>query len=262
MPEGDTIHTIARVLRPDLVGHVLLEVEVLQRVAAWGTGAVATACDAIGKHLVLRFDAPTGARTLRVHLGMKGSWHRYRPGETWHKSPHRRRLVLATSDWSFVCFDAKEVDAADAPAVSHLGPDLLAPEVPLDVVVARARAAGPDAALGELLLDQRVACGIGNVYKCETLFLEGLDPWRPSGTLDDARLAATYRRARALMQDNLARGGWRTTTPRADTAAPSHARHFVYRRAGLPCRRCGAPIRSHLQGDEARMTYWCPTCQR
>jgi len=262
MPEGDTIHTIARVLRPDLVGHALLEVEVLQRPAPWGEGAVTTACDAIGKHLVLRVNAADGPRTLRVHLGMKGSWHRYRPGEAWHKRATRRRLVLRTADWVFVCFDAKVVDAADEAAVRHVGPDLLAPELPLAAVVARARAAGPEVALGELLLDQRVASGIGNVYKCETLFLEALDPWRPSGSLSDARLEAVFVRARALMQDNLAHGGWRTTTSRADAEPPLGARHFVYRRAGLPCRRCGTPVRSHLQGQQARMTYWCARCQR
>lgn len=264
MPEGDTIHTIARVMRPDLVGRALLEVELQQRAAPWGQGAVGTACEAVGKHLVLRFDTPSsGPRTVRVHLGMKGSWHRYRPGEPWRKSPHRRRVVVRTVEWVFVCFDAKEVDGALRPAVEHLGPDLLAPEVSFEVIVRRARAAGPDLALGELLLAQTVACGVGNVYKCETLFLEGLDPWRPSGTLDDARLEALYRRARALMQHNLERGGWRTTTSAAPVPTlPAEHRHFVYRRASRPCLSCGALVTSRLQGVQARMTYWCRTCQR
>ena len=263
MPEGDTIHTIARVMRPDLVGRALLEVELRQRAAPWGPGAVGTSCEAIGKHLVLGFDAPSsGPRTVRVHLGMKGSWHRYRPGENWHVGAHRRRVVLRTAEWVFVCFDAKEVDSTRRPAVHHLGPDLLAPEPSFDVIVARARAAGADLALGELLLAQTVACGIGNVYKCEALFLAGLDPWRPSGSLDDARLEALYRLAQALMQDNLERGGWRTTTRASPVPTrPAEHRHFVYRRANRPCLRCGALVMSRLQGEQARMTYWCPRCQ-
>ncbi len=259
MPEGDTIHAVARALGPDLVGQALTRLEVHQRPVPWGPGARVTACDAVGKHLFVRFATPLGERFVRVHLGMKGSWHRYRAGESWQRNPIDRRLVLATSEWLFVCFGPKEVEVGLRPEASQLGPDLLAAELAIDVIIERARRVTLD--LGDLLLTQTVACGIGNVYKSETLFLERLDPWRAASTVSDAQLVSVYVKARELMRANLERGGSRTTTPRGLGATPAHERYWVYRRAGRPCRRCGLAVLSRLQGAMARMTYWCPGCQ-
>jgi endonuclease-8 len=176
--------------------------------------------------------------------------------------------VIATDTWVFVCFNAKEIEVArEMPRqLARLGPDLLAPAAGSDIdgelqsIVARARSR--EAALGEILLDQRVASGIGNVYKCESLFLEQLDPWRLAGTVDDATLARLFRRAQHLMSDNFAHGGWRVTTNRSAGRTLGRDRHWVYRRKGRPCYRCNTAIDSRLQGTQARMTYWCSECQR
>lgn len=267
-------------MAPDLVGRPVDALVLDKLTQPWARGAVVTGCEAVGKHLLVTLASasldvarpPAGSASrdvahLRVHLGMKGSWHRYRPGEPWQRARVGARVELHTERWVFVCFGPKDVEVVtrNAPrpdVVSHLGPDLLAPEVDVRVIVARAREPRHrDAALGDLLLAQTVAAGIGNVYKSEVLFLEGLDPWLPARALDDARLAGVYSHARALMADNLAHGGWRTTTARVTPDMPGHARHWVYRRAGRPCRRCGAGILSRLQGPMARRTYWCPTCQ-
>lgn len=259
MPEGDTIHAIAQVLGRELDGQRLELLEVRQQLVDWGPSATVQACRATGKHLVVSLVTADGPRFLRVHLGMKGSWHRYRPGERWRRSPSRRRLVIATDSWVFVCFDAREVEIGFGATarVKRLGPDLLATDRPFDVTQVIENARRRDAPLGELLLDQRVASGLGNVYKCEALFLEGLDPWRLASTLADDALGELYRRTEGLMRENLARGGLRTTTERGATG-----RFWVYRRARRPCRRCQTPIESRLQGAQARMTYWCPSCQR
>jgi len=263
MPEGDTIHAVARALGPDLIGRRLAFLEVHQAAVGWGPDAVVTACNAVGKHLVVRLERGGAARYLRVHLGMKGSWHRYRPGETWGRPPAQRRCVLATDEWVFVCFGPKEVVLDVRAEVGHLGPDLLDAAFDPAAVVPRARA--KDLPLGEMLLAQTIAAGIGNVYKSEALFLERLDPWSPSRALADERLIILYRRAAALMRDNLERGGFRTTTraagARRSEPVPREDRYWVYRRAGQPCRVCGGPILSRLQGDDARMTYWCASCQ-
>lgn len=280
MPEGDTIHTVARVMRPDLEGQVVVLLEVHQRPCAWAEGSRATSVEAVGKHLVITLEGAFGVRTLRVHLGMKGSWHRYRPGEVWPRPASGRRALIATAEWLFVCFGPKEValgeafsgdtaGAARARAVGHLGPDLLAGVAAGQGVFAardaveRARHPGLAAmAVADVLLTQTVASGIGNVYKSETLFLERVDPWCPVGALDDARLLAIYERAATLMKVNVEAGGWRTTT-RVTTSddVPAAERYWVYRRARHPCRVCGALVRSRLQGPMARMTYWCPKCQ-
>lgn len=273
MPEGDTIHTVARVMAPDLIGRPLLALEVDQRARAIGAASVLR-CEAVGKHLLVEVKTGEATCTLRVHLGMKGSWHRYRPGELWRRAPNNRRVVLQTAEWLFVCFSPKEVELTtpqsyQRPQVEHLGPDLLGHDFDLAEVIRRARR-HPELAIADVLLNQSVAAGIGNVYKSELCFLERVSPFTRSAELDDAKLVAIYERARVLMRENLDSGGWRITTTRpahatgfsTERSIPTEQRHWVYRRARRPCHVCGTLIRSRLQGPTARMSYWCPSCQR
>ncbi|MGH9280584.1 MAG: hypothetical protein ACRD12_21130 [Acidimicrobiales bacterium] len=142
------------------------------------------------------------------------------------------------------------------PALAGLGPDVLVDPLDLDEVVRRARRLPPDLALGELLLDQRVAAGIGNIYRTESLFLEGHSPWAPQSAIGDDDLGRLVTTASRLMKRQL--GPFRPAWPeRRDSREP----RWVYRRAGRPCRRCGAIIQSKPQGELARIAYWCPTCQ-
>ena len=133
-------------------------------------------------------------------------------------------------------------------------------------VLARMRAARvADEGIGEVLLDQRVLAGVGNVYKSEVLFLERIDPFTPVSSLDDGSLRKIVERVRELMEANAKPGAaaGRTTTldPRTgERLAPTSL--WVYRRAGRPCHRCGTLIQSGPQGSEVpRTTYWCPSCQ-
>jgi endonuclease-8 len=261
MPEGDTLHTIAAALRPLLVGRGLRAVEVARRACPALVGRAVTEVGAVGKHLLVA----AGDRTVRVHLGMDGSFHRYRPGERWQRSPAGAGLVLATDELVVVCFRPSAVEVlrtrgrAASPALARLGPDLVAPDADLAEVLRRAR--GPqhaDRGVAELLLDQSVAAGIGNVYKSEVCFLLGVDPWTSVRALPDATLRGLYERAAALLRANVGPGP-RTTT--AD-GRRGDGRLWVYRRVGRPCRRCGAAIRAESQGRPTpRRTYWCPRCQ-
>jgi len=256
-------------MAPDLVGQRLVGLLLDKLAQPWAVDVVATACEAVGKHLLITLDAGDERRVLRVHLGMKGSWHRYRPGEAWLRSPMGARVELRTARWYFVCFGPKEVELVrrNAPrpdVVGHLGPDLLGATFELAEVLRRARAISQrDAAVGDLLLTQTVACGIGNVYKSEVLFLERIHPWTPVHALSDDDLGRLYGRARTLMQQNLADGGARITTHRPPLGVRPRAddRYWVYRRAAKPCRVCATAVRSRLQGAMARRAYWCPTCQ-
>ena len=116
--------------------------------------------------------------------------------------------------------------------------------------------------IAELLLDQTVASGIGNVYRSEVLFLQGVHPLTPVARLDDQALTALYAEAARLMRANL-RPGHRITTvaPRRRTIGPGMPHYWVYGRHRKPCLRCGAIIRVTRHGDHARTTYWCPRCQ-
>jgi endonuclease-8 len=247
MPEGDTIHRTARALRSRLVGKVVLNAgpAPLKRLA----GATVTSVEPVGKHLLMRF---SNDLVLHSHMRMNGSWHVYAPGEAWRKPERLARAVLLTEDVVAVCFSAPLVELTREPQLGHLGPDILGDSFDAGEVVRRARA-GEAASLGELLLDQRVAAGIGNVYRCEALWWLRLDPWAAPGELTDEELAGLYLTVRAAMRANLIGSG---------RMFPAYGRSAVHGRAGRPCRRCGSRVKIKVQGRDARMTYYCERCQR
>jgi endonuclease-8 len=253
VPEGDTIHRVANRLRPALVGQPLVRLDVPRTVGKRPRpGTTIDAVDAVGKHLVIRFADRT---TLRTHLRMTGSWHLYRTGERWQKPEHLARAVVEVEGWTAVCFSAPVVELETEPtsqgSLAHLGPDLTRDDV-TDVDIDRAvdRMTGDE--IGVVLLDQRVASGIGNVYKSEVLFVCGVHPFTPAREIDRETKRTMMATAAKLLRVNVMRTGARRTTDHGLA---------VYGRAGRPCRRCGTPIRAKRQGGQARTTYWCPTCQ-
>lgn len=255
MPEGDTIHRAANRMRPVLAGHVLTRFEAARLVG--DRPAVGERIDSVaarGKHLLIDFD---GGLTLRTHMKMTGSWHLYREGERWRKGAHLARAVVgADSGWVAVCFQAPVVEtfhrsARPPDALAALGPDLTAEAPDLDAALARVATVEAGTQVADLLLDQRVAAGIGNVYKSEVLFLHGIDPFTPVRALDPERLRAVFATAHRLLRANL-------HTNRRVTYQGGQA---VYGRRGQDCLRCGTPVRMRRQGPMARSTYWCPTCQ-
>ena len=265
MPEGDTIFRTAHVLRAALVGRRvtlaraqpgpgLRRVPDLSRVVA----STVTSVEARGKHLLIDFD---NGLTLRTHLRMKGSWHRYRPGEPWRLPMRQATAILETAESVAVLFNAPtvelltEADLRRSRPLRELGPDLLSRSFDADEALRRLRERDGDE-LGNALLDQRAVARIGNVYKSEVAFLERMNPWAPMAAFDDHQLRGALRTARRLLQANT-RGGARVTT--GSTARGEGL--WVYGRSGRPCRRCGTLIRSARQGELARLTYWCPRCQ-
>src|SRR5438270_1992286 len=239
MPEGDTIYRTAEALRRRLVGKVVVHAgpSVLARLS----GTTVTAVEPVGKHLLMRFSDDL---VLQSHMRMNGSWHIYSPGERWRKPERLARAVLTTDDTGAVCFTTPAIQLSREPHAGHLGPDVLAQEFDLDLVMRRARESGQPT-LGELLLDQRVACGVGNVYKCELLWWLRLDPWQAPSTLSDDELRQLYATARAFMRDNLKSVAGRHFAP--------YGRPAVHGRRGRPCRRCGSAIQVRAQGEQARM---------
>jgi endonuclease-8 len=263
MPEGDTVHKLAAYLREHLVGRTLLDASAGgQRLAL--TGQAFTAANAQGKHLLLRFD---GGAVLRTHLGMYGSWHRFRAAGPAPGVRGRVSVALTVSAPPmvevFACYNAKEVELLPARSyreralAAHLGDDLLGTDPDLTRIVTRARELLPSTTLlVDVLLDQRIAAGIGNVYKSELLFLAGLAPVTTLGQVDDDTLRSLYADARRWLSANLG-GGPRATR----TAADGAGRLWVYNRAGRPCHRCRTPIASARLGGHPRGTWWCPSCQ-
>jgi endonuclease-8 len=128
----------------------------------------------------------------------------------------------------------------------RLGPDLLADETEVAVVVSRLRREPRSRLVGEALVDQRVIAGIGNMWLAEALWQARVSPWAALGAVSDEELSHAL--------------GWAREAMRAAVRAPRGPR-AVYRRAGMACRRCGTPIASRGLGDANRTAYWCPRCQ-
>lgn len=265
MPEGDTIFRAARTLHAALAGRTVTRFSSTLPDVAGGArhhrieGRQVSAVEARGKHLIVRF---AGGPALHTHMRMTGSWHLYRQGSRWQKSPALARAVIEAGDRVAVCFAAPVVEwltpgqeAAHAP-LQTLGPDVLSPDFDAAAARANLRAQGARE-IGDALLDQRALAGIGNVYKSETLFLCGVSPFAPVVSLDAATVDGLVARARALMRANMgSQPGLRRTR-----AALGGQRLWVYRRERQPCLRCGTAIRMKRQGADARSTYWCPACQ-
>jgi endonuclease-8 len=255
MPEGDVVWAAARRLHEALAGRVLTrsDFRVPRAATADLTGRTVREVVSRGKHLLTRVE---GDLTVHTHLRMDGSW-RIRPASDPVPRDHRVRLVLANAEWQAVGYSLGIVEllrtAQEDRAVGHLGPDLLGPDWDLDEAVRRLRAV-PDLPIGEALLDQRLLAGIGNLYKAETLFLRGVDPWRPVGQVPG--LEEVVELARRLLDANKERVDQSTTGTRR-----SGETTWVYGRR--ICRRCGGRIRRADQGRQAqeRITFWCPACQ-
>ncbi|MEV1329010.1 zinc finger domain-containing protein [Micromonospora costi] len=200
--------------------------------------------------------APDGLWTLHSHLRMDGAWRAYAPGERWAARPaHLIRAVLRSSGAVAVGYHLHELalvpTAQEETLVGGLGPDLLGADWD-PAEAARRLAAHPDETIGEALLDQRNLAGIGNLYKCEVLFLRGVSPWTPVGAVPD--LPGLVALAQRLLAAN--RGRWAQSSTgslhRGQTT-------YVYGRRAQPCRRCGTAVRKEELGE--RVTYWCPVCQ-
>jgi len=254
VPEGDTIHRAASRLRAVLEREPLVTIAVLRWSGALPQpGESIDAVRAIGKHVVIDF---AGGLSLRVHLRMSGRWRVCASGAISERARYAARVVIEVPDHVVACFDAPDVAVTrrDRVAIGHLGPDLCEPEVDLDAVVARISShVGPSTTIGEALLDQRIACGIGNVYKSEALFAERIDPRVLVVDLTPERRRAVFARAHRQLRDNLLRGGPRRTVPQGLA---------VYGRAGRPCRTCGTAVVRIVQGaEQPRSTYFCPECQ-
>ena len=258
MPEGDTIHAAARRVAAALVGKEIVSIETPQPRHAmdrWPerlAGRPVRSVDAHGKHLFLRFD---GELTIHSHLRMGGMWGVYEPGRRWSRSPRRAWLVIRTPEHEVVEFDGPVLELMTESRsrfdlrLAALGPDILAPEFDAKKFLARLREDDPTRGIGDAVLDQRNVAGIGNVWKSESCFDAGIDPWRKAAEVSNAEALEVARAARLRMQESVSRGG--------------HMRGLrVYDRAGRPCPRCQTSIRARGQGDDNRTTYWCASCQR
>jgi endonuclease VIII len=284
MPEGDTIFRAAQTLHRALAGRIVTEFEsmipALTRVNVDTplVGRTIQSVTARGKHSLMAF---SGDLVLRTHMRMNGSWHIYRPGERWQRPARDMRVLVGTAAFVAVGFNVPDAElltigfnVSDAELLTtsaldrhrqlqRLGPDLLDPAFDRAEALRRMREHDREA-IADVLLNQRVMAGIGNVFKCEILFMAGVHPFAATGTLSLDTLER-------IIDISLTQLGVNVVS-RSRTLAPAFGRRttgslhpakgmWVYARAGEPCRKCGEVVRLSKTGVDARLTYWCPHCQ-
>jgi endonuclease-8 len=244
MPEGDSIHRAAQRLLV-LVGRRVQASSphprgLLTGVAAAVDGRMLESVDPVGKHLLLRFE---GGVVVRSHLRMNGRWTVGRSGT---RRAGRPWLVLRAGELEAAQWNGPVLTLDVTPA-RRVGPDILADGVEPEALVRRVRQAHPGRLLGEVLLDQRLVAGLGNMWLAESLWSARVSPSLALGRASDEELEAVLAWARREMRA---------------AVTGSRPGRAVYRRAGRPCPRCGAPIRSAGLGENNRTAYWCAGCQR
>ena len=258
MPEGDTIHRAASALRTALGGKAMTRFDAPMLVGpSPQAGRTIETVESHGKHLEIVWD---NGLILHTHLRLSGSWHVYRHGENWRRPYQQMRASIENDDWVAVCFNAPLVetyrvpDPRRHPGMGRLGPDLSKPGADLRLVTRLLLTYGDlSARIGEVLLDQRVFCGLGNVLRCEVLWQTGISPYAPVGSLDEQDVARIVKTAAAQVRANLREGRPTTTGAKGGVA--------VYGPNGQECVRCPGTIDRVRMGSDNGVLYWCPSCQ-
>lgn len=264
MPEGHTIHRLARDLRRDLRGtapYVWSPQGRFSADAARVDGAVLEDVEAYGKHLFWHW--ATG-EVGHVHLGLFGRFRIHRDDPPEPRGAVRMRVEVpgTTVDLSGPTACSVGPPEFRDGVIARLGPDPLRTDARPDVAIARI--AGSRSAIGSLLLDQSVLCGVGNVYRAEALFVAGIHPARSGRDCDTAELAELWQIIVQMLRAGV-RANRIVTVDRGELDLPAGARirrgdaTYVYHRA-TPCLRCGSAVQTvELAG---RPCWFCPTCQR
>ena len=275
MPEGDTIYRTARALGRALTGKPITRfvAEYAQLARANDespfAGQTIIQIEARGKWVLMHLSQ---GGILATHMLMSGSWHIYRPGETWQEKPANARIVLETAEYVAVGFRIPIARMYTAQSLARerkiprSANDVLSEEFDAKAAVRRILARGSEE-IGDVLLRQEILAGVGNVFKSEICFIEGLSPFAQAATLTERQAEGIVATARKLLAANVLEdsgdrvvtfsGKHRRTTSKANPGESL----WVYGRKNEPCRCCGVPVQRALQGPNARSTYWCPACQ-
>lgn len=269
MPEGDTIFRSARTLHRALAGKVITRFETSVATLARADdehtviGRTVERVEARGKWLIVYL---SGDLILLTHMLMNGSWHIYRIREPWRRSRRDMRVVVETHDWLAVGFTIPVAEFHSAASlarktnVAGLGPDLLREDFNRERAIAGIHA-NRTKEIADVLLNQHVLTGIGNVFKSEICFAAQVNPFRRVETLTSSEIERILEISLRYLKINVIEGA--TTGARRTTNSMDRSnRLWVYARRDEPCRRCGTPILTRRQGSAARVTFWCPDCQK
>ena len=271
MPELPEVETTRQGLAPIVVGRRVAAMHVYDRRLRWSVpsslpkriaGRKIDAIDRRSKYLLFR----TAADTLLVHFGMTGSLRAF--SDPPPRQPHDHVDIILDSGVTLRYRDPRRFGAMlwlPAPAEAHpllasLGLEPFDPECDATYLHGAVRAR--TAAIKLALMDNHLIVGVGNIYASESLFRARIRPTTPANRVSKARLGRLITEVRATLTAAIAKGGSTLRDYVDSRGEPGYFQldYFVYARAGLPCRVCGAAIRQIRQGGRA--TCFCPNCQR
>lgn len=269
MPEGHTLFRLAGELTGAFAGTPVRVSSPQGRFAADAAlldGHVLVGAESAGKHLFVEFP---GERYVHVHLGLIGRLDVLAHDGTPPVPVGQVRLRLANRTHYGDLRGATRCELVGAErraaVLAGLGPDPLRPDA--DPERAWRRISRSSRPLGDLLMDQAVLAGVGNVYRAEVLFRNRLHPLRPGRTLRRKQFDAVWADLVALMSEGVRLGRIDTVrpehTPEAMGRPPRVDDHggevYVYRRTGQACLVCGTAVRTEVL--VGRNLFWCPRCQ-
>lgn len=257
MPDGEGITRAASALRTALAGSQMVRFDAPQLIGP--TPQAGRTIERVGRrgtHLKIGWDDGV---VLHTNLRWSGSWHLYRRGDTWRRAYEQMSVAIEVADWVAVCFNAALVetyripDRRRHPGMGRLGPDLGTPDADLAAVV-NLLLSYPDRAtpVADVLLDQRVMRGVGNVLRCEVLWARELSPFAPADALSEHDAIGLVNTAATMLRADLHH-------QRRATAHDHKAGLAVYGRNGQRCQRCGETI--ECRPVARRVLYWCHGCQ-
>ncbi|MDO5704771.1 MAG: bifunctional DNA-formamidopyrimidine glycosylase/DNA-(apurinic or apyrimidinic site) lyase [Paracoccus sp. (in: a-proteobacteria)] len=281
MPELPEVETVRRGLLPHLEGARIARAEARRPDLRWPlppdlaqvlTGATVTALRRRSKYLLADLD---GRGSLLIHLGMSGRMliQGADVGD-FHRDPailprHDHFVMVTDAGTTITLNDARRFgmvdlirEGAEHPLLTHLGPEPLDEDFTPATLTAAFH--GRRAPVKQVLLDQRIVAGLGNIYVSEALHRAGIDPRRAAGRIGAARIAALHRHIRDVLHDAIAAGGSSLRDHRQANGELGYFQHAfrVYDREGAPCPTpgCGGVIRRVVQSG--RSSFYCPACQR
>lgn len=264
MPEGHTVHRTANDFSRLFAGEKIFIDSPQGRFSSAAkliSGRKLVSAKAIGKQLFLKFDNDL---TVRIHLGIYGKWQFYQDdqfrdvvGEVRARFKSTRAIAELRGPTVCEVIEGEQV----AEVEKRLGPDPLNPDArgeQLKKFIQRVKKS--KTSIGQLLMNQEVIAGVGNVYRAELLFRAGLEPHTPGCDISEQRLEALWFDAVKLMKVGV-KTSFMITRDELFTKRPDKAdRNYVYKRNGEPCRVCWCTV--NLEIMAGRKLYWCPQCQR
>jgi formamidopyrimidine-DNA glycosylase len=277
MPELPEVESLRQILQRSAVGRTIVHAAIgaapLRRrttadFAAAIRGRRIERISRRAKYLMIELG---GNGVLLVHLGMSGSLtHRGRGFDDREFNPRHDHVVLTLDDGSRMVFNdprrfgiVRLVERGalnDAAELKDLGPEPLSANFDADFLARKAR--GRRVAIKNLLMDQRIVAGIGNIYAAEILFRAGVRPTRRAGRVTRAEIGKIVRATRDVLRAAISSRGTTFRSYRDSRGRPGRfaRRLMVYGREGEPCYKCSMPIRNVIVGQRA--SFYCPRCQR